>query len=327
LEIGEVEEAGGGSLKMNTTRLASQRMLSTVLIAVLLLACQVLLSACSTDPSEIVEIADEGRSERESPNTCPICEPRNTTSEGGTGDETTQGGTDTAVPLSPTVTVTCGENSIGALVLESPSDIPLSELVGRVEYLEVDPDAEKERLEPFIVLDGGIAQYGHYRIYDADTLEELDFVRPSGLPPQTYILRSTKSGHSYVVELYQGKWSDDGETITGRKCVFGIRIPQPGCILASGLVSLPSGLHQTAPTQRFPSKHPHRHVHSGGMSPLAHTSRADVPPGAQVRRGHPHRRVFPIERPQGGIFPARPVRQCIGEARADTFVVDWAWQT
>ncbi|MGI6662186.1 MAG: hypothetical protein ACOX4B_01705 [Bacillota bacterium] len=80
------------------------------------------------------------------------------------------------------MTVASGKNIIAALVLKSPSEIPLSELVDRLEFLEIDP--ERQHIEPFCVLVHGITEYGKYRIFDAETLEELDFVEPFGLPPQ-----------------------------------------------------------------------------------------------------------------------------------------------
>lgn len=189
----------------------------------------VFLASCSDPAAEVPEGADLGRSVREAPNSCPVFVPEDSSpgdsssGEGsGEGAGTTSGG-DENEGTEPQVTMASGKNIIAALVLKSPSEIPLSELVDRLEFLEIDP--ERQHIEPFCVLVHGITEYGKYRIFDAETLEELDFVEPFGLPPQTYILGPTESGRSYIVELYQGEFSDDGETIIGIKYVFGVRAP------------------------------------------------------------------------------------------------------
>ena len=60
-------------------------------------------------------------------------------------------------------------------------------------------------MTPFDVLVSGQPQYGWYSIYDAETFESLEFTRPSGVEPQTFLLQNAQYGKSYIVSMKTGE--------------------------------------------------------------------------------------------------------------------------
>ena len=54
---------------------------------------------------------------------------------------------------------------------------------------------------PFEILQSGERVICDYRIYDAETMEELDFFHPSGLSPQTYVFQNAVPGKRYLVTV------------------------------------------------------------------------------------------------------------------------------
>ena len=91
--------------------------------------------------------------------------------------------------------------SIKALVLRANRKARPEEVRDKISYLKIERhDGEG----PFHVYAGGTEQFGTYRIWDAETLEELEFFRPSGLAPQTYILQKAQTGRRYIVQLFTG---------------------------------------------------------------------------------------------------------------------------
>lgn len=114
----------------------------------------------------------------------------------------------------PEYTVTSGDNSIKATLI-SEYDIPA--LMGdAVEFLTIDPGNDTV---PFRLYEGGAEKSGTYSIYDTFTGKPLDFVTPSGLEPQTYILQNAAPGGRYIVAVR----TDDAYL------AFGIRV-QPGVV-------------------------------------------------------------------------------------------------
>jgi hypothetical protein len=65
----------------------------------------------------------------------------------------------------------------------------------------------EDQLTPFNVYVGEKEQYGSYHIIDAQAFESLDFMHPSGLSPQTYILQNAQYGHSYIIRLIRASIS------------------------------------------------------------------------------------------------------------------------
>lgn len=107
-----------------------------------------------------------------------------------------------------TVSVVSGERSIEAVEffpLTVIQDLSLQPLP----LLKIDTSSES--LTPFDVLRDGDRIYGWYNIYDAETLEPLDFFRPSGLEPQTYLFRNAEKGREYIITMRTS--GDGGEEV------------------------------------------------------------------------------------------------------------------
>ena len=98
-------------------------------------------------------------------------------------------------------TIISGSRSIPAVAF--PENTRLKDLENQLYALELslNPDATT----PFDVLLDGEYQYGSFGIYDAETFESLDFFRPSGLDPQTYLLQNAQYGKSYIVSMKTGE--------------------------------------------------------------------------------------------------------------------------
>ncbi len=86
--------------------------------------------------------------------------------------------------------------SVVPLILTG-TDTPISEI--RELGLYHLPIVPGSATVPFQIFCDGNEQYGWYSVYDAETLEPLDFFRPSGLSPQTYVFQNAVPGRSYVV--------------------------------------------------------------------------------------------------------------------------------
>ncbi len=145
---------------------------------------------------------------------------------GGSGIDIREGDIDDFVSdvISRGVKAVSGDNYVPVLVCPSPLDTPLEDIKDTLSYLDIDPDAD---FLPFRVFSDGSELFGHYALYDAETLESVDFIEPSGLAPQTYILENAVPGRSYIVLLAIGDWTADGAEVVGDALVFGINIPAP----------------------------------------------------------------------------------------------------
>lgn len=109
------------------------------------------------------------------------------------------------------IVATSGENLIPVVVF--PVSTPLSAVKDSIHWLDIAPGPDDT--VPFTILCDGQEQYGWYGVYDAETLESLDFMRPSGLSPQTYLFQNAQYGHDYIVTL---------RTEAGDLLCFGARI-------------------------------------------------------------------------------------------------------
>lgn len=106
---------------------------------------------------------------------------------------------------------TSGENVIPVAVF--PTGTPLADVKDSVHWLDIAPGPDET--VPFTILCDGTEQYGWYSVYDAETMESLDFMRPSGLAPQTYLFQNAEYEHDYIVTLQ----SEAGDLLC-----FGARI-------------------------------------------------------------------------------------------------------
>lgn len=66
-------------------------------------------------------------------------------------------------------------------------------------WLDIVEDGDK--MVPFEIFCDGKEMYGWYSVYDAETMEALDFIMPSGLAPQTYLFQNAEYGRDYIVTL------------------------------------------------------------------------------------------------------------------------------
>lgn len=120
--------------------------------------------------------------------------------------------------LPDALTIRSGKNEIKATALpggtaESKSPFTPKQMAAHIQYLQLDAEHAKTELTPFTPMAGGGKVFGWYRLYN-DKFEELDFIRPSGLEPQTYLFKDREPGR-YIVELE-----------TGEHCYFfGVVIP------------------------------------------------------------------------------------------------------
>ena len=82
-------------------------------------------------------------------------------------------------------------------VMMFPKDTSLYSIKSSIYWLDLAGDSHV----PFRIYWDGKEQYGHYNVYDAETFEALDFFRPSGLDPQTYLFKNAEYGRDYIVIL------------------------------------------------------------------------------------------------------------------------------
>lgn len=103
-----------------------------------------------------------------------------------------------ADPNVPTgMVATSGDETVP--VVAFPAGTAIEDCVDSVFWLTVNryPDS----LVPFNVRENGTERFGFYSAYDAETFEALEFFRPSGLSPQTYIFQNADLTHSYIVTV------------------------------------------------------------------------------------------------------------------------------
>ncbi len=112
------------------------------------------------------------------------------------------------------IIATSGKNVIPVVVF--PVDTSISDVKDSIQWLDIAPGPDDT--VPFTILCDGKEQYGWYSVYDAKTMESLNFMRPSGLSPQTYLFQNAKYGRDYIVTLH----SEAGDLLC-----FGARIGKP----------------------------------------------------------------------------------------------------
>jgi len=116
-----------------------------------------------------------------------------------------------------------GENVVPVIVLQAPvNEDLLNEATHLVDWLEIAPDSED--FTPFSMFCDGNELTGVFNIYDAETLESLDFFRPSGLSPQTYIFQEAEPGKDYIITMTCSPFADGDQQDV---YVFGAKLPDP----------------------------------------------------------------------------------------------------
>lgn len=118
-----------------------------------------------------------------------------------------------------------GQNTVPVVVTEAGTSV--AEIRDALHWLVIAPGAEDT--VPFRILIDGEEQRGLYSIFDAETLEPLDFFRPSGLDPQTYLFRNAEYGRDYIVTLRTDPMGDG----SGDLLCFGAHLPAEGSSFGS----------------------------------------------------------------------------------------------
>ena len=101
-------------------------------------------------------------------------------------------------------------------LLEFPTGTPRENYAQLVHWLTIDPG---DAMVPFSVFQGEQERFGSYTVFDAETYELLEFFRPSGLSPQTYVFQNADPGRSYIVLV---------RLDSGTQYAFGARFPTVG---------------------------------------------------------------------------------------------------
>jgi hypothetical protein len=112
--------------------------------------------------------------------------------------------------------VVSGDNTVTPLVYRAGSVPALQEIKDKIPYLTVDPQGADV---PFNAFEDGDKIYGIYEVYDTQTLNPLEFIKPSGLEPQTYLFSNAQKGDSYIVMQSTGYLV--GEKTYGYTIIFG----------------------------------------------------------------------------------------------------------
>ena len=90
-----------------------------------------------------------------------------------------------------------GGNTVPGVVFLAGT--PIQDVKPCLYWLDIAKDGDK--MVPFEIFCDGKEMYGWYSVYDAETLEALDFIMPSGLEPQTYLFQNAEYGRDYIVTL------------------------------------------------------------------------------------------------------------------------------
>lgn len=92
--------------------------------------------------------------------------------------------------------VVSGENIVP--LMEIPADTPIAEYARAIHWLTI--KAEEKATVPFEIRENGEPALAFYEIYDAETLEPLEYFQPSGLEPQTYLFQNADPDRLYIVQ-------------------------------------------------------------------------------------------------------------------------------
>ncbi len=98
---------------------------------------------------------------------------------------------------------------------------PLEDIKNSVNWLKLAMD--ETHPTPFDIYCGDKEIYGFYYLYDAETLESVQFPMPSGLEPQTYILQNAVRGKDYLVLFRANPYGTGADE---NIYAFGITFPE-----------------------------------------------------------------------------------------------------
>lgn len=123
--------------------------------------------------------------------------------------------------LPQALTIRSGKNEIKAIAIPmdptNAQQITPQQMKDHIQTLVLDPANNRDSLSPFTPTVGGKKVYGIYKLYN-EQFEELDFIHPSGLEPQTYLFSGKEPG-KYIVEL---ETNIDGKSY---RYFFGVAVP------------------------------------------------------------------------------------------------------
>ncbi len=111
-----------------------------------------------------------------------------------------------------------GENSVPVTVFSTKD--PIEEIKKDINWLDIVYD--ENAFTPFDIYCDGNIQLGFFSIYDANTLEPLDFFHPSGLSPHTYIFQNAQAGGEYIITMKYIAFTEDE---SADLLCFGARLP------------------------------------------------------------------------------------------------------
>ncbi len=131
--------------------------------------------------------------------------------------------------LPDTMTVLSGKHEVRAMAvpvdsLGSARGVTPQVMAEYVQYLELDPAHRKETMTPFSPIVGGQKAFGSYTLYN-EQFEQMKFIMPSGLEPQTYLFQNAKPGRYIVVLQTTDPTQSDSTRIT-RQYFFGVIVPE-----------------------------------------------------------------------------------------------------
>jgi len=110
-----------------------------------------------------------------------------------------------AVDTQQTQSLLAVSGSSAAAVGTADDFTPLRTMIQQAQPLNI----SFEEPVPFRVYADGQELSGLYNIYDAETLQALDFLRPSGLDAQTYLFQNAEYGKRYLVTLSSPGTNDE----------------------------------------------------------------------------------------------------------------------
>ena len=131
--------------------------------------------------------------------------------------------------LPDTMMVRSGKHEVKAMAvpvnpLSSARGVTPQVMASYVQYLELDPKHVEETMTPFTPAVGGQKAFGLYTLYN-EQFEQMKFITPSGLEPQTYLFQNTDPGR-YVVVLQTTDPTQSDSTRISLQYFFGVIVPE-----------------------------------------------------------------------------------------------------
>lgn len=111
-----------------------------------------------------------------------------------------------------------GENTVPVKILST--DDSLEKIKNQVNWLDI--TYSENAATPFDIYCDGNKQIGLYSIYDAKTFEKLEFFKPYGIAPHTYIFENAVDGGEYIITMQWEYGIEQGDTAL---LCFGARLP------------------------------------------------------------------------------------------------------